>query len=464
MTKKILIVSQLILACLFLNAQNPIVPPGVYIADPSAHVWEDGRMYVYGSWDESPNYYCSHYYKVLSSDDLIHWELSDTSFASIGPNDHVPYSDASLFAPDAQYMNGKYYLYYCLSSRGDGTEGVAVSDSPYGPFENTEMMNLNGYNEIDPCVFIDDDGQGYYIWGQFSAKMAKLKPNMMEIDSTTIVDNVVTEKDHFFHEGSYMVKRNGIYYLVYADVSRGGAPTCLGYSTSESPMGPYTYRGVIIDNKYCDPSVWNNHGSLVEFDGQWYVFYHRATNNSRMMRKACLEPITFTADGLIPEVQMTSQGAGAPLNAFEEIDAARACMFLGNIRISTISSEQEALTEIHNNDKAFYKYLDFKEGADSILIRVAPGEKPCRIDLAIDSFTSSTFGSSSSIGSVEVPARKADNEWITVKAAVEPTKGVHALRIGVSDPERRGRFIPGEGNQEVMAEVELCKIDAFQFK
>ena len=67
-------------------------------------------------------------------------------------------------------------------------------------------------NEIDPCVFIDDDGQGYYIWGQFSAKIAKLKPNMMEIDSTTIKDNIVTEKEHYFHEGGYMVKRNGIYY------------------------------------------------------------------------------------------------------------------------------------------------------------------------------------------------------------------------------------------------------------
>ncbi len=109
----------------------------------------------------------------------------------------MPYSDDILYAPDCQYKNGTYYLYYCLASNKN-TEVVATSASPNGPFVNGKVIKLKGINEIDPCVFIDDDGHAYYIWGQFFAKMAKLKPNMMEIDTTTIKDNIVTEKEHFF--------------------------------------------------------------------------------------------------------------------------------------------------------------------------------------------------------------------------------------------------------------------------
>lgn len=449
------------------KAQNPIVPQGVYIADPSAHVWQDGKMYVYGSRDESKKYYCSKSYRVVSSNDLITWDLSDTSFSSIGPNDGVPYSDNLLFAPDAQFFDGSYYLYYCMPAWGGGDhscEGVATSDSPYGPFLNGKPIDIGKYNQIDPCVFIDDDGQAYYIWGQFSAKMAKLKSNRTEIDTASIVDNVVSEKDHFFHEGAYMIKRNGLYYMVYADVSRGGAPTCIAYSVSESPMGPFTYGGVIIDNKYSDPSAWNNHGSLVEFKDQWYVFYHRPTNNSEAMRKACIEPISFREDGSIPEVQMTSQGAGPPLDAFEEMDASRACMLLGNVRISTLEDNNEVLSNIYHNDKAFFKYLDFKNGADSVTLKVAPGSRSCVIDLSIDALTHSSFGATSSIGSIKIP-EKGSKEWITVRAAVKPTTGIHALRLSISDPSVKGFNFSTDGDDKIKTEeIELCKIDAIQFK
>ena len=273
-----------ILLCILVSvagyAQNPIVPSGVYIADPSAHAWSDGKMYVYGSRDESPYYYCSWKYDVLYSADLKHWTVCKNSFASKGEGDQVPYSDDLLYAPDVQYRNRNYYLYYCLATNVN-TEGVAVSFSPEGPFLNGRVINTYGINQIDPCVFIDDDGQAYLIWGQGTAKMAKLRPGMTEIDPSTIRDSVVTEKEHFFHEGGYMVKRNGIYYFIYAHMGRAGRPTCIGYATGSHPMGPFKYGGVIIDNDHCDPAVWNNHGSIVEFHGRWYVFYHRSTHASK---------------------------------------------------------------------------------------------------------------------------------------------------------------------------------------
>ena len=111
-------------------SQNPIVPPGMYIADPSAHVWNDGKLYIYGSRDESPDYYCSWSYHVLSTTDLLHWTIHRNTFASSDSGDQVAYSDDYLYAPDVQVKNGMYYLYYCLANNSL-TEGVATSPFPF---------------------------------------------------------------------------------------------------------------------------------------------------------------------------------------------------------------------------------------------------------------------------------------------------------------------------------------------
>ena len=333
-----------------------------------------------------------------------------------GKNDQVSYSDDFLYAPDCQYKDGIYYLYYTLASPVN-TEGVATSKSPDGPFTNGKVIDLAGINQIDPCVFIDDDGQGYYIWGQFSAKMAKLKPNMTEIDKSTIIDGIVTEKEHFFHEGGYMVKRNGIYYFIYAHMGRAGMPTCIGYATSNSPMGPFKYGGVIVDNDHCDPGNWNNHGSIVEFKGKWYVFYHRSSHNSVTMRRACVEPITFNEDGSINEVEMTTQGVAGPLNPLLKMDAERACLFTGNVRIVAFTSDNEELTGIRNEDKAGYKYFNFEPGTDSITFMVAPGKTGGKIDIGLDN----RWGPS--IGTVDIPGNGDGKTWITVKGKDQPGEG-----------------------------------------
>ena len=115
---------------------------------------------------------------------------------------------------------------------------------------------------------------------------------MREIDESTLNTHLLTEEEHGFHEGSSVRKRNGIYYFVYTDISRGKA-SCLSYATSKSPLGPFKKGGVIIDNTGSDPDNWNNHGSIAEYNGQWYVFYHRASHNSNYSRRTCVEPIYF---------------------------------------------------------------------------------------------------------------------------------------------------------------------------
>ncbi len=409
-------------------SQNPIVPPGIYIADPSAHVWKDGRLYIYGSRDESPDYFCSHRYHVLSTADLARWTLFPDTFSSKGNDDAVTYSNDYLYAPDVQYKDGKYYLYYCLANR-DLTEGVAISEKPEGPFRDGTILKTGKFNEIDPCVFMDDDGQGYYIWGQFSAKIARLKPSMTEIDTSTILDGIVTEQEHRFHEGGYMIKRNAIYYLIYTGLNIKDMPTCISYATSSSPWGPFKYGGVIINNDGCDPGNWNNHGSLVEFKEQWYVYYHRATHNSKMMRKACVEPVYFNDDGSINEVEMTSQGAGAPINAFRKIEAEWACLLNGHARIEAFSENEEEVGQFYHKDRAAYKYIDFGNGADSVTIRLKTNRRSGKLWLIPDKPWLS------SMASIDLKELKDQPTWQEITVKTRDVKGVHALWMMVQGDE-----------------------------
>jgi hypothetical protein len=352
---------------------------------------------------------------------MLHCKIDKEAFYSNGKNDGVPYNDKVLYAPDCQQFNGKYYLYF---SQPDprAPEGVAVSTRPEGPFKNGKAIDLKGYNQIDPSVFVDDDGQAYYLWGQFTLKMAKLNKDKISIDETTLRDSIITESEHFFHEGAFLTKRDGIYYLVYADISRAGMPTCIGYATSTSVFGPYKYGGVIIDNDHCDPGVWNNHGSIAELNNQWYVFYHRSSHGSDKMRRSCVEPISFNADGSIPEVEMTSQGAGLPLNAFEAIEAERACLLYGKAYLQLWNPTNEELAHIHNADRAGYKYIDFgKGGAKKVQFVVKPGNSAGTISVNI--------GKSwhQNIAVVDVPVKSGTDEWISVVADVKDVKGIHEV-------------------------------------
>ncbi len=407
----------LCIKCLY--SQNPISPPGVYIADPSARVWNDGRLYVYGSLDESCGYYCSNRHHLLMTSDIKSWQLVEDIFSSAGTGDGVPYNDIVLYAPDAAYRDGTWFLYYCQPDR-NFAEGVAISERPAGPFHDGVSIDLKGYNQIDPAIFTDTDGTVYYLWGQFTLKMGMLKQNMIELEPGSVKDSIITENEHHFHEGAFLTKINGLYYLVYADISRGDIPTCIGYSTSENPFGPYKYGGVIIDNNHCNPGNWNNHGSLAEFNGQWYVFYHRSTHGCNTMRKACVETVQILDDGSIPEVEMTSQGAAGPLPADSRIEADWACILNGNLRIEQFDTGSEMLTKIHSGDKAAFKYIDFVDGVDSISVKIKTGAKGGKMVLSLDKPWQTR------LAILEIEPLKSD-QWQVLTFPVKNATGVHAL-------------------------------------
>ena len=414
-------------------AANPISPPGVYLADPSARVWQDGRLYLYGSKDESSEYYCSNELVALSTDNLTDWVLHEGLLRTDGDGEVEVGTDAYLYAPDCIYRNNEYSLYFCTPDK-NYIEGVATSHSPTGPFKNAQKMDLPDHLEIDPAVFIDDDGQAYYLWGQFSLKMAKLAPDMKSVQPDSVITDLLTEKEHHFHEGAFLFKRKDLYYLVYADISRADMPTCIGYATSQNPMGPYTYRGVIIDNRMCNPGNWNNHGSVARFKDQWYVFYHRSTHGCNTMRKACAEPICFDGNGFIPEVEMTTQGAGTALSAYQLISAARACLLMNGCIIQSKGSGREILTKLTKGTKAAFKYINFESGASGGAIRLKTGREETEIWLMADQVWDHT------IARIKIPPSKnRRNEWQTIPfEANQEIQGERALWIYVQKASKAG--------------------------
>ena len=379
----------------YINKRNPILPLRYHVPDGEAHVMPDGKLYVYGSYDALDMAYCSQEYHVVSTKDMEHWTVHDVALRAqdvpwMGDPEaeHYPgidwyhptpflqkmidampkeaktetveaqYTDAGerkqelLFAPDCICRSGKYYLYFCLS---DDSEGVAVSDRPEGPFKDPVRLPCGG---IDPAVFIDDDGQAYYYWGQVFAHGAKLNDDMVSIDTDSVVDDIVTEEKHCFHEGSSMRKIGDTYYYIYADMERG-KPTSLGYATGKNPLGPFTYRGIIIDNDGCDPQSWNNHGSIECVEGQWYVFYHRCSRGTQQHRRLCVEKLTVNSDGSIDEVKMTSQGIGEPFAPGEKIMGYQACALKGNCYIDVDNDHgyEEKLINIYDGDEAVFRYV-----------------------------------------------------------------------------------------------------------
>ena len=273
-----------------------------YFADPSAHVW-NGRLYVYPSQDIVPPRGCDlmDRYHVLSTDNMIDW-VDHGEFMRASD---VPWGRPEggfMWAPDCAFKDGKYYFYFphpSLSRWNDSwLIGVAVSSRPDGGFKNVGTIpGLGGFAMIDPCVFTDKDGQSY-IYAGGGAKMvgAKLKPNMVELDG----EAQPMEGLEDFHEGPWVFRRGDWYYLMYPDNVDGANRQ--HYCMSKKPLGPWEHKGVILEATGCDTS----HGSIVEYKGQWYMFYHNCVLSGRgNLRTICYDKLSFNDDGTIRPVVQT---------------------------------------------------------------------------------------------------------------------------------------------------------------
>ena len=344
---------------------NPYLPNWEYIPDGEPRVFGD-RIYVYGSHDRKDSIdFCDYKLKVWSApvSDPTKWVCHGDIFRSRDGHDSpsdVDWTDELLFAPDVVERGGKYYLYaYIVNAKGC----VAVADRPEGPFRLLSRYKYdipNHYDNgtfIDPGVLVDDDGRVYVYCGYQGSYMCELKDNMYEaVPGSYKLDIIPTAEPHRFFEACSPRKINGTYYLIYSP-QRG---SCLDYATSDSPTGPFTYRGTIIDNGIDFPGG-NDHGSVYCVNGQWYIFYHRMTNGTIMSRRGCVERIEILPDGTIPQVEMTSLGFEESLNPYDFTQADTACVLKGGCYITETSVFERPIVNVTDGCVMGWKYFDFGE-------------------------------------------------------------------------------------------------------
>lgn len=371
---------------------NPYLPSWEYIPDGEPRVFGN-RIYVYGSHDRKDSIdFCDYKLKVWSAPLseptkwVCHGDIFRTRDGADSPSD-VDWTDDLLFAPDVVERGGKYYLYaYIVNSKGC----VAVADRPEGPFKllSKYVYDIpNHYDNgtfIDPGVLVDDDGRVYVYCGYQGSYMCELKDNMYEaVPGSYKLDIIPTAEPHRFFEACSPRKINGTYYLIYSP-QRG---SCLDYATSDSPTGPFTYRGTIIDNGIDFPGG-NDHGSVCCINGQWYIFYHRMTNGSIMSRRGCVERIEILPDGTIPQVEMTSLGFEESLNPFQVTPAETACVLKGGCFITETNVFERPVTNITDGCVMGWKYFDFGDDFSSKTMQIRLKVRGCgskgRIRVMID--------------------------------------------------------------------------------
>ncbi len=308
----------MLLAAVPSNAQNVKIKEGnpvikdKFTADPAALV-HDGTVYLYAGHDEAPNDF--HFYRmnewlVYSSTDMVNWKEHPVP---LKPAD-FKWAKGDAWAAEVIEKDGKFYWYVTVTH--DDTHpgkaiGVAVADSPTGPFKDargsalitndmtTEYTEIS-WDDIDPTVFIDDDGQAYLFWGNTQAYYAKLKDNMTELDGPIIPVKGLPN----FTEAPYIHKRKGNYYLSYAYQF----PEKIAYAMSKSIEGPWEFKGIL--NELAGNSN-TNHQAIIDFKGKSYFIYHTGgiqPNGGSFRRSVAIDRLYYNKDGTMKRVVMTTEG------------------------------------------------------------------------------------------------------------------------------------------------------------
>lgn len=328
--KKILIAGIVALVSLasLCRADNPVTQTH-FSPDPAPMVYKN-TVYMY-TGDDIPgfDFYYMTKWRVLSSTDMVNW----TDYGVPISLESFSWARDRAWAAQCIERDGKFYWYICAQSdKNDMSIGVAVSDSPTGPFKDAigkPLIQNGSWSNIDPTVFIDDDGQAYMYWGNGSLFYVKLNKDMISYSGeiVTIPQSVETfggsrgargagapgaqaapavENKDAFVEGPWFYKRNKLYYMMFAGMSKG--TETLSYSTSTGPTGPWKYQGkIMVDQKL---NSFTNHGGIIDYKGNSYLFYHSGLlpQGGSYGRAACVEQFTYNADGTIPAVTATKEG------------------------------------------------------------------------------------------------------------------------------------------------------------
>ncbi len=406
------------------------------------------RMYVYTGHDEDgADFFWMNEWRVYSSSDMVNWidhgsPLSLSSFS---------WADDRAWAAQTIERNGKYYWYVCAHSKLSGgmAIGVAVGDTPTGPFRDAlgkPLFDNGSWDNIDPTVFIDTDGQAYLYWGNPHLYYARLNDDMIsfkggvkdkeKVDDKGEVgmivqtiegfgapdiekrDSTVKYKDNYT-EGPWFTKRGKNYYMLYA---AGGVPEHIAYSMSKKPLGPWKYVGEIMPLE--DTGSFTNHCGVVDFKGNTYFFYHTGKLGGGFGRSVAIEEFKFNDDGTFPIIHHTREGVKpiSTLNPYQRTEAETIADSKG-VKSEWNDETGVYISEINTGDYIKVREVDFgAAGPRQFTAAVASALQGGTIEVHADAIDGTL------VASLAVPHTGGWEKWQTLTASVaSPVTGKHDL-------------------------------------
>lgn len=424
-------------------ARNPIISH-IFTADPSAHVFE-GRVYLYTSHDpdEQTGYQMVDYH-AFSSDDLVNWQ----DHGVVLDVANIPWAEF-LYAPSAAYgaATGKYYLYF---PDGGSSIGVAVSDSPAGPFVDALGRplldrNVPGATDVDwlfdPMAFVDQDGQTYLYFGGGppgsgdNARVIRLNPDMISLADAAAT--TIPAPDFF--EASHVHERDGRYYFSYSTTFTNHA-AFIDYMVSDDPLSGWQYVGTLLPEPAGNNGD-NNHHSILELAGSSYIFYHNRVlanrlGRSNFQRSVTVDNLAYDAQGNIVPVP-AQQGVVRQLRSVDAFARIEAEAMAGERGVETAFAVDGAarvgvkLTALQSGDWAGYSQLDFGAGASTFHARVA-STSGGTIGVRVDGCEGFTPVAGTEAGSCPVPVTGGVESWVDLECSVSVSPGVHDLCLSFS--------------------------------
>ena len=440
--RRYLILTATLVATQSAPAQNPFVQTW-FTSDPAPMV-HNGTLYVYTGHDEDrADFFWMQEWRIYSTQDMVNW----TDHGSPLALESFSWADDRAWAAQCVERNGKFYWYICAHSKiSNGMAiGVAVGDSPIGPFHDAlgKPLYENGsWDHIDPTVLIDDDGQAWLMWGNPRIYYLQLKEDMISIDGevgrldmteAAFGAPPMNEREAGKHykdsyvEGPWLMKAPQTanpskgYYLLYA---AGGVPEHISYSTAPTPGGPWTYAGEIMP--LSDTGSFTNHCGVADFKGHSYFFYHtgKLPGGGGFGRSVAVEDFRYNADGSFPVILPTDEGVSpiATFSPYRRVEA-ETMAFSQGVKTEQNIKTGVYVTDIHNNDYTKLQAVDFGQHSPrTFTARVASGLRGGRIEVRLDSIGGPL------VASLNVPATGGWEQWKKLTAdCTQPVTGVHDL-------------------------------------
>lgn len=420
-----------LLNCLNVNAQRPIIQTK-YTADPAPMVYND-TVFLYTTHDEDDaEGFKMQDWLLYTSTDMVNW-TDHGVVASLKSFDWVK-RDNGAWAEQVVERNGKFYMYCPIHGNGIG---VLVSDSPYGPFKDPLGKPLvwqkEHWDDIDPTVFIDEDGQAYMYWGNPNCYYVKLNEDMISYSGDIVK---LKETPEHYQEGPWFYKRNGHYYLAFASTC---CPEGIGYAMSDSPTGPWKTKGYIMRPT---ERTRGNHPGIMDYKGKSYVFglnydlLKLETNTHYERRSVSVAEMHYNEDGTIQEVPYwadTKLEQIGTFNPFRKVEAETMTWGYG-LKTAPNADKSLSVVDVNNGEYICVRGVDFgKNKARRFEVSALPlegGNLKIRLDAPDGKI----------VGNVNIPQGNETSKYELYSCEVNAVSGIHDLYLSFEGENNKDLF------------------------